>query len=151
MTTSDGGADSVLERSHAAWGEFVKGDPEAAKELFSRKDDVSLGNPFGPFVRGWKNVEHVMERAAQIWREGEVRGFELISRYETDELVCFVEVERYTGKIGGATEVAPVELRVTTVLRKEDDGWKIVHRHADPITSARAPESVIQEKRHYED
>jgi ketosteroid isomerase-like protein len=71
-------------------------------------------------------------------------AFELISRYLTDDLVCFVEVERYTGKMGGAAERSPVALRVTTLIRKEDDGWKIVHRHADPITSARPPESVIQ-------
>jgi ketosteroid isomerase-like protein len=137
-------ADSVFELSHAGWAEFVKGNPEPAKALFSRKDDVSVGNPFGPFGHGWHEVEQILDRAAQNWREGQVVAFELISRYLTDDLVCFVEVERYTGKMGGAAERSPVALRVTTLIRKEDDGWKIVHRHADPITSAQPPESVIQ-------
>ena len=34
------------------WVEFVKGNPEPAKELFSRKDDVTLANPLGPPARG---------------------------------------------------------------------------------------------------
>ena len=31
------------------------------------------------------------------------------------------------------------------IMRPEDGVWKIVHRHADPITSARPAESVIQQ------
>jgi ketosteroid isomerase-like protein len=31
-------------------------------------------------------------------------------------------------------------LRVTTVFRREDGDWKIVHRHGDPLASASAAE-----------
>jgi ketosteroid isomerase-like protein len=144
MTTSDGSPEAVIERSHHAWGEFVKGDPEPAKELFSRQDDVSLGNPFGPFVRGWEQAEQTMERAASLYRDGEVTDFESVSTYSTADLACFVEVERYRARVAGSNNLASLALRVTTVVRREGDGWKIVHRHADPITSARPPESVIQ-------
>jgi ketosteroid isomerase-like protein len=41
-------------------------------------------------------------------------------------------------------EVTPVVLRVTSIFRPEDGTWKIVHRHADPITTAQPAESVIQ-------
>lgn len=125
-------------------GEFVTGNPEPAKRLFSRADDVSVGNPFGPFVRGWTNAAAVMERAAENWREGQVIGFERVAEYTTDDLACFVEVERYRAKLGGSADLARAALRVTTVVRREGDGWRIVCRHADPIRSPRAAESVVQ-------
>jgi len=142
--TSLQGAGWLIEQSHSAWGSFVKGDPEPAKALFSHRDDVSLGNPFGPFVRGWEDAAQTMERAAALYRDGEVLGFEPVSRFDSGDLVCIAEVERYRVKVGGADDEALVTLRVTSVLRREDDDWKIVHRHADPITSARPVESVLQ-------
>jgi hypothetical protein len=54
-----------------------------------------------------------------------------------------VEVERFEAKIVGK-EIASGALRVTSTLRREDGVWKVVYRHADPITSARPAESVIQ-------
>ena len=71
-------------------------------------------------------------------------GFERVATYAAADLACFVEVERYRAKIAGGTELSPVALRVTSVVRPESDGWKIVNRHADPITTGRSPESVIQ-------
>jgi ketosteroid isomerase-like protein len=137
-------AEGVVEQSHAAWGEFVKGDPQPALKLFSHRDDVTVGNPFGPFVRGWEQVSETVARAATIYRDGEVTGFERIATYATTDLACFVEVERYRAKIDGGDELSSMALRVTSVVRREDDGWRIVNRHADPITSPRSPESVIQ-------
>jgi ketosteroid isomerase-like protein len=136
--------DAAVEQYHLAAAEFVKGNPEPYKMVFSHREDVSLGNPFGPFNRGWEQVAATMERAASLYREGEVIGFENVAKHVTPELAYIVEVERLKGKIGGSVEVAPVTLRTTSVLRPEEGTWKVVHRHADPITTARPPESVIQ-------
>jgi ketosteroid isomerase-like protein len=144
MSSARDGPQAVIEESHRALAEFVKGNSEPAKALFSRRDDVCLGNPFGPFVRGWKDVAATADRAAALYRDGEVVGFETVSTYSAGGLACSVEIERYRARIGGASEFSLVALRVTTVLRQEDDGWKIVHRHADPITTRKSAESVIQ-------
>src|SRR5437899_12105157 len=62
-------------------------------------------------------------------------GFETVSTFGTPDLVCSVEIERYRAKVGGREDLAPVELRVTSVFRLEGGAWKIVPRHADPITT----------------
>ncbi len=134
----------VMEQDHDALKAFVRGDPEPEKRLFSRRDDVTLANPLGPPARGWQQVEKTLEHAASQLREGEAIGFERVSQYETADLASIVEIERYRGKVGAVDEIAPNSLRVTTVFRREDEGWKIVHRHADPITSAQPVESILE-------
>jgi ketosteroid isomerase-like protein len=136
--------DSAIEQSHLAMSEIVKGNPEPCKVLFSHREDVTLGNPFGPFARGWPQAAQTLTAAAARYHEGEVLAFEPIARHITDELACIVEVERYRAKVGGSDDLSSISLRVTSVFRPEDDAWKLVHRHADPITTPQQPESVIQ-------
>src|SRR4051794_32359420 len=128
--------DQVIERSHLALGEIVNGNPEPLKEMYSHVQDISLANPFGPPVRGWDEAARTMERAASNYRDGEIVGFENVAKYVTSELAYIVEVERYQARVGGGEDITPVALRVTSIFRPEDGTWKIVHRHADPITTS---------------
>ena len=137
--------DQVIEQSHLALGEIVNGDSEPLKKMYSHQEDVSLANPFGPPVRGWEQAAATMERAASNYRDGEITGFENVAKYVTPELAYIVEVERYQAKVGGREDVTPIALRVTSIFRPEEGTWKIVHRHADPITTPQPAESVIQE------
>jgi ketosteroid isomerase-like protein len=137
--------DEVLEPYHLALGEIIKGNPEGYKKLYSHRDDVTLANPFGPPVLGWDEVARTLERAASHYTSGELTGFENVSKYVTAELAYLVEMERVEAKVGPREDAAPVALRVTSIFRPEDGTWKVVHRHADPITTAQPAESVIQE------
>jgi ketosteroid isomerase-like protein len=85
-----------------------------------------------------------MDRAASARREGEIVGVEIVAKYVTPELAYVVEVERFEAKVGEREDVTPFALRATMIFRPEDGEWKVVHRHADPITTARAAESMIQ-------
>jgi hypothetical protein len=40
--------DELLKQFYLAQGEFVKGNPEPVKKLLSRREDVTLNNPFSP-------------------------------------------------------------------------------------------------------
>ena len=44
--------DLPLEEYHRAGREITNGNPEINKRLYSRRDDVTLANPFGPPARG---------------------------------------------------------------------------------------------------
>jgi ketosteroid isomerase-like protein len=134
----------VIEKSHEAIDAFVRGDPSPLQALFSQRDDVTLANPFGPAQRGWPQVRDTMARAAEHYRDGHVLGFDRIAEHFAPEIACIHELERLEAKMGGSHETTRVSLRCTSVFRLEDGGWRIVHRHADPISTTRPAQSVVQ-------
>jgi ketosteroid isomerase-like protein len=138
------GLEAAIDEYHAATAEFVRGEPERYKAVYSHTDYVCNANPFRPVANGWAEVEESLDRAASFWRDGEVLGFERLATLVTGELAYILEFERFRARIGDREDVAEIELRVTSVLRAEEDGWKVVHRHADPITTPQPPESVIK-------
>ena len=142
MSGSD--LDLVIEQYHRALDAIVRGDSGLQKKMFSGREDVSLANPIGPPVRGRSAVEQAMDRAVSQLREGKPTTFERISDYTGTELAYIVEIERTQAKVGGADELSRISLRVTTIFRLEDGHWKVIHRHADPITSPRPIESIVQ-------
>src|SRR5215468_9704192 len=132
---STGDLIGAIEQSHAALGAILRGDPSVYQALYSSAEDMTLGNPIGPYVRGRQKVEQTLAGAASHYRDGEGVVVELIAKYVSETLACIVEVERGRAKVGGAEDVAPVAVRVTSVFRLESRSCKLVHRHADPITS----------------
>ena len=135
--------DAVIEQCHQALDAFAKGDPAPLQTLFSQRDDVTLANPFGPAQRGWPQVRDTMARAAGHYREGRALGFDELARHVTPDLACIHELERFEAKVGGSDELTQFSLRCTSVFRLEEDGWRIVHRHADPISDVRPAVTVV--------
>jgi ketosteroid isomerase-like protein len=126
----------AVEQYHQAADEFSRGNSGPVKKVFSHRDDVSLANPFGPAVRGWPQVSGALDYASSRMADGEVTAFERIATYETSELACILEVERWRSRVAAREDVAPFDLRVTSTFRREEeDTWKLVHRHADPIST----------------
>ena len=137
--------DGVLERFKRAGNEFVKGNPKPVQDMFSHREDVSPADPFGPPARRWDEVAEAQERGASVFRDGEIYDFETAAKYVNPELASILWIERTNTKVGGAEDATPCDLRVTKTLRSEEGIWKVVHRHADPIITARLAKSVMQE------
>ncbi len=137
--------DRLIEQFQLSMDGFLKGDPEPTKRVFSHRDDVTLANPFvGLPATGWEQVAKTIEHAASQFRDGENVGFEILAKYVTPELAYVVEIERSKLKVGAREDFAPSALRVTMIFRPEDGTWKVVHRHADPITTPQPVDSVLQ-------
>jgi uncharacterized protein YceH (UPF0502 family) len=127
---------SALERYHSAADEFSRGDPEPVKRIFSHREDVTLANPFGRAEHGWQQVSQALDFASSRFRNGRITGFDSIAQYATPELVTILELERWEARVGGREDKSSFELRVSSTFRLEEGAWRLVHRHADPISTA---------------
>jgi ketosteroid isomerase-like protein len=55
------------------------------------------------------------------------------------DFAYLVQKDIIEARIGGRPERAKRELRVTMVFRRNRDGWRIIHRHADSQTEEAWP------------
>jgi ketosteroid isomerase-like protein len=136
--------DLPMEEYHRAGLEITRGNPDVYKALYSRRDDITLANPFGPPVRGWEQVSARLDLAAGNYRDGEDFQFENISTVIASDLAYTVEIERFRTRVGGSGELTPIAIRATTVFRREEGTWRVTHRHGDPVSTMRPAESVLQ-------
>lgn len=142
----------VIDEFREALRRYVKGDPEPALSFFSDRDDVTLANPLEPPRRGPAAVAEAALKAGAIFQEGGpmcfeqvVSEFEEIARVTTADLGYVLQVERHEGRVAGSDDNIVSALRATLVFRREGGGWKISHRHADPILSERRADTLVQD------
>ena len=131
MTTGlDANAAEFIERCHRALKEHTGGNPRPYLDLWSDANDVSLMGGVGGHQVGIDQVTELPTAAAktlnyETWdAENLVTGF--------DEALGFtVELERLTRHVGG--EMEEMSLRATTIYRREEGAWKVIHRHGDSL------------------
>ncbi len=133
MASSD--FDQIIVKTHRALEEFYKGNPSPYNQLFSSRADVSLAGAFGGVSLGQMDaVGHATNRAS-FFREGHDVRFESLVKYSNGDFGFTFEVERFKAVIGGTGEPIRVALRATTIYRRENGEWKVVHRIGDPLVA----------------
>ena len=133
----------AVERTRRAVAALLQGDPEPEKELWSRRDDVTLANPFGGYRLGWPEVEAGLDLAADGFASGGTCVFEEISRVAGTDQGFVFEMERFESTLSEGRGVASGALRVVMIFRVEDGEWKLVHRQADTLTEFGAHDDAI--------
>ena len=124
--------DAAIAASRAAVQAMGRGDPGPSLALWSRSDNAVLANPLKSAVVGWANIEAEIRRVAVGFSgSAEPMTFEEVARSVTPELGYAITFERGRVRRPGSEDVVPLSLRVTTVFRREADGWKLILRHAD--------------------
>ena len=135
--------EAVIDESHEALRNILNGDPSGYAALFADRGDITLGNPFGPFGMGRAAVLKALDNASTKYKDGSVVGVDRVAVYGGGKMFVLVEIEHGRAKLGTSPDFAEFAARVTSVYEKIGARWNLVHRHADPITSARPAESVL--------
>lgn len=129
---------SFREQLRSAVEAFVAGDAEPYRRCWSRGDDCTAFGAFGGVVHGGEAVAARLGWAAAQYREGRYARFDVLADGAGDTVGYLVHLERIESldRNGG---VVVRERRVTHVARREDDGWRIVHQHSDPLVEVVPP------------
>ena len=135
--------EAAVTQSHEALRKILNGDPSGYVALFADREDITLGNPFGPFGKGPAEVRARLANAATKYRDGSVRSVERVAVYGGNGTFVLVEIENGRARLGDSPEFADFSARVTSVYQPVSSQWRLVHRHADPITTPRGAESML--------
>jgi ketosteroid isomerase-like protein len=135
--------EAAIDESHEALRKILNGDPSGYAALFADREDITLGNPFGPFGKGRAAVLAALANAAKKYTDGSVRKVDRVAVYGGGNRFVLVEIEHDRARLGNSPDLADFAVRVTSVYERIGAQWKLVHRHADPITTARPAESML--------
>ena len=122
----------LIQRTEEATSAFMRGDMHRYLALTHHARGFVLMNPFGGEPTRYDDRSESLLKVAGYFKAGEAR-LEVAETYASGDLVVLVMVERQHGEVGGRPD-QEWPLRVTQVYRREENQWKLVHRHADPLS-----------------
>jgi ketosteroid isomerase-like protein len=135
---ADDGVAGLIDTLEVAHGQWVNG---SVHPIY----DLTNGTVFGPFGGPAVGGPGVSERQAAIageFHEGTSR-FEVVRAFAAGDLVCVIAVEWGTTRFGDDPRERPWTLRTTQLFRQDEDGWTLLHRHADPLIERRDAEATF--------
>jgi ketosteroid isomerase-like protein len=138
----DADLDAMITRTAAASAAFLSGDPAEITALLSAGDDVTIFGGFGGGAVGRDELVRRLTWASARFTSGELT-YEPMTAGSSGDLGYAVGIERGRVTMAGDDAVADLVLRVTHVFRREAGQWRIVHRHADPITEVTPPTAIV--------
>ncbi len=109
------------------------GDSGPRAAMWSQAEPLTL---FGAAIsaRGWAEIGPVFATLGQQFSDCLSYQNEIVAAEARGDLAYTVALEHTTASINGA-EPAPYVLRATTIFRREEGEWRVVHRHGDPLAA----------------
>ncbi|MEB3165651.1 MAG: nuclear transport factor 2 family protein [Cyanobacteriota bacterium] len=114
---------------YAAGNRMLAGDLSGFEAIWSEADDISQLGPMGSTVTGRAAVMEEFVREAAMGFQGTLRADER-QFVETPEMGFLVCTERTSG-MTRAGEPISTDIRATTIFRREDGHWRVIHHHTD--------------------
>ena len=134
--------DAFFDQVTRAEGELFRGRAEPLKALWSHSPDVTLfGVSGGRGDHGWDQVGQRLDWASTQYSEGSLT-VERIAAHVDGNLGYVVQREKARFKVPGQSADTTVDIRATWIFRREQAGWRIIHRQADSQMKRAGPAEV---------
>jgi ketosteroid isomerase-like protein len=130
---SDEARAELIDRWSAAAQAYMDGDLRTYARLANHASEYLLMPPYGGDPRpGFDGSDEAVDWLARTFHGGTAQ-VEVFGAYASGDLAVLVIVERQHGAVGELPS-QDWSMRVTLVFRREGGDWRLLHRHADPLT-----------------
>jgi ketosteroid isomerase-like protein len=116
--------------------EFINGNCEPLKSISTHQSPATIFGPKGDCVQGAEQVNSANASAAKLFKSDGTNAFETMHMAADANLAYWVGIQRCVVRMQGQETPIPMDLGVTEIFRKEGGARKLVHRHADKLTTA---------------
>jgi ketosteroid isomerase-like protein len=145
---TEGDLTALLRLHSDANAALMAGEARTFAEMLQPAKDFTIMDPFGGTPsHGFDASPAGLQRLGRFFRAGTME-VDPVAAYAAGDLAVLAVIERTEVEVGGLPR-QPWALRVTVAYRREGSGWRLVHRHADPLRGGLSvEESAALARRH---
>jgi ketosteroid isomerase-like protein len=121
---------TATENFYAALNTMFTGNGQPIKDLWSRSKDITYMGPNGLYLVGWEKIEQEWNNQAASKLGGSVtpQQIHIVVGADIAVMNCMESGENI---VNGKKET--VQIRSSTVFRKEIGVWKVIGHQTDPL------------------
>jgi ketosteroid isomerase-like protein len=125
---------STMPKLRGADAALHSGDASARAALWSHQEPMTV---FGAAVTkaGWGDIGATFDWLASSFSNCTSFEHEVLAAGAGGDLAYVAGIERTTASVGDSVPKS-YSLRVTTIFRRENGEWKVVHHHGDPYDAS---------------
>ncbi|CAN7669362.1 nuclear transport factor 2 family protein [Phyllobacterium sp. LjRoot231] len=123
-----------IERRKIVAQAYVNGDAEPLTKIAIKNSAATFFGPMGGVVEGAAEVMSRYESDARSFDTGSESDLEIVHMSANGEIGYWAGFQNAKARLKGRTETIPMRLRVTEIFRKSEGEWRLIHRHADPLS-----------------
>ena len=107
---------------------FVAGDSAPVERISAQSGQATFFDPGGGFTEGAEAINRANREGASQFGPNGTTVLQVKDHGESGDLAFWTGFQAADLDAGGKHQ--SMRLRVTEIFRREDSGWKMIHRHA---------------------
>jgi ketosteroid isomerase-like protein len=113
---------------------YCQGDASPINSLATGSDPASFFGPDGHVLQGPDTIKSAYAKGAALFGPKGISRLEILQCEAEADIGYWCGLQHAEVRMDG--KPVPMTLRITELFRRENDEWKLVHRHADMLKPA---------------